>query len=288
MRAALLGVAEHEAGDGGQCDDASAPSPGAVGDLVGEHPDAQRVALVRSALGVEHRLGDGRDDRLAALVVELSLGYRGDDPVARLPGRLARDAWQASGRPVLGAAVARRAANQLQADTGIATTSVAALLAGVERDGTGLPNGAILIVDEAAMVATRQLARLLDAVERAEGKLVLVGDHRQLPEFTAGGVFRALVRRGLAVELMENRRQREEWERKALDQLRDGNPELAIALYVAHERIRVADTPAETRERLVREWHSAQSDGVAVMIAQRRTDVADLNRRARAVLRASG
>ena len=68
-----------------------------------------------------------------------------------------------------------------------------------------------------------------DAVEQVGGKLVLVGDHRQLPELEAGGAFRGLVRRGLAVELTENCRQNEAWERQALDQLRAGKPEAAHA-----------------------------------------------------------
>ncbi len=198
----------------------------------------------------------------------------------------AREAWQVSGRPVLGVAVARRAANQLQADAGIAATSVAALLAGLDRGG--LPDGAVLVVDEAGMVATRQLARLLKAVEAADGKLVLVGDHRQLPELQAGGSFRALVRRGLAIELTENRRQREDWERRALDQLRDGNPARAIAAYDAHDRIAIADTGADAREKLVQDWYAARDTRDSVMIAPRRSDVADLNRRARSLLRASG
>lgn len=200
----------------------------------------------------------------------------------------ARDAWQASGHPVLGVAVARRAANQLQADAGIATTSVAALLADVENNRAALPRDVVLVVDEAGMVATRPLARLLDAVERVQGKLVLVGDHRQLPQLEAGGVFRALVHRGMAVELTENRRQLEVWERQALDELRDRDPERAMHAYAVHDRVHIAQTPPATREQLARDWHAARGQGDAVMIAQRRSDVTDLNRRARALLRVTG
>jgi conjugative relaxase-like TrwC/TraI family protein len=199
----------------------------------------------------------------------------------------AREAWQASGHPVLGVAVARRAANHLQADAGIATTSVAALLAGLDREG-GLPHRAVLVVDEAGMVATRQIAKLLDAVERSDGKLVLVGDHRQLQELEAGGTFRALVHRGLAVQLTENRRQHENWERRALDQLRDGQPEAAIPQYVARDRVHIGDTSDQARHRLASDWRAAPANEDAVMIAQRRTDVADLNRRARTLRREAG
>jgi ATP-dependent exoDNAse (exonuclease V) alpha subunit len=50
----------------------------------------------------------------------------------------------------------------------------------------------VIVVDEAGMVGTRQLDKLLDHAERAAAKVVLVGDDKQLPEIAAGGAFRAL------------------------------------------------------------------------------------------------
>ena len=56
----------------------------------------------------------------------------------------------------------------------------------------GLPRGCVVVVDEAGMVPTRALHELTQHVQRAKGKLVLVGDFRQLPEIEAGGAFGAL------------------------------------------------------------------------------------------------
>ena len=78
---------------------------------------------------------------------------------------------------------------------------------------------------------TRSLARLTDAATAAEGKLVLVGDARQLPEIEAGGLFAALADRLGALELREVRRQREEWDREALAALRDGDVDLFVREY---------------------------------------------------------
>jgi hypothetical protein len=50
----------------------------------------------------------------------------------------------------------------------------------------------VLVVDEAAMVATRKLTPLLSNAERAGAKVVLVGDDRQFASIAAGGGFRAL------------------------------------------------------------------------------------------------
>jgi ATP-dependent exoDNAse (exonuclease V) alpha subunit len=188
---------------------------------------------------------------------------------------------------VLGVAVARRAAGELREGAGIRSTSVAALLGdlnGVES----LPERCVLVVDEAGMVSTRQLAALLDHVERASGKLVLVGDDRQLPAIEAGGAFRGLIQRGLAVELGENVRQANVWEREALDHLRAGRAEEALGMYAGHEALIVEPTGAEVRERLVNDWLKARGSGDCVMVAQRRADVADLNAWARDRLTASG
>jgi hypothetical protein len=145
----------------------------------------------------------------------------------------AQEAWGASGVPVVGVAVAPRAAQELEAGSGIPSTSVAALRDRLAR-GRPLRPGAVLVVDEAGMVPTRDLAALLDGVERAGGKLVLVGDHRQLPELAAGGAFRSLVARGLAIELRENMRQSAEWEQRAVDHLRAGRAREALTLYEKH------------------------------------------------------
>lgn len=249
-------------------------------------PDAVRQAIeARPTLGADQRAMLERLC-LAGERVAVVVGKAGTGKTFALDA--AREAWQASERPILGVAIARRTANQLQADAHIASTSVAALLADLNRHGGALPAGAVLVVDEAGMLPTRPLARLLDAVEAADGKLVLVGDHRQLPELEAGGAFRGLVRRGLAVELTENRRQRERWERTALDQLRAGDVDVAIAAYVEHDRIHVSERMEETLMRLVGDWHRSALCDDAVMIAPRRVDVADLNRLARALRRTSG
>src|SRR5919202_3104074 len=163
----------------------------------------------------------------------------------------AREAWAASGVPVVGAAVAWRAARGLEEGSGIPSTSVAALLERLRHDR--LPRGAVLVVDEAGMVPTRQVFELLERVHSAGGKLVLVGDDQQLPEIDAGGAFRGLRARLPVIELRENRRQEAAWEREALALLRDGHGDVALEHYERHGRIRSGDGSA-IREQLVVDW----------------------------------
>jgi ATP-dependent exoDNAse (exonuclease V) alpha subunit len=200
----------------------------------------------------------------------------------------AREAWDATGVPVLGAAVARRAARELADGAGIASTSVAALLARLSSGKEALPHGGVLVVDEAGMLPTRALAELLRHVVAADGKLVLAGDDRQLPELEAGGCFRGLSRRLPAIVLGDNRRQHALWERKALIELRDGDVDAALREYASHERVVTATDADDARSRLAREWWASGGPAGGVMIALRRSDVRALNRLGREAMVAAG
>lgn len=200
----------------------------------------------------------------------------------------AREAWQRSGVPVLGCALSARAACELRDQAAIDATTIARLTHALDR-GAALSRAGVLVVDEAGMVGTRDLARLADAAAQAEAKLVLVGDDRQLPEIDAGGAFRALADRLGATELREVRRQREAWDRDALGALRDGDTERFVREYREHGRIVVAPSADQAREALVEDWWRSFARGEqALMIAHRRTDVADLNERARDRMRDAG
>ena len=202
----------------------------------------------------------------------------------------ARQAWQGDGHRVIGVALARRAAEELEHGAGIESTTIAALLLDLRRDPARLLDArTVLVVDEAGMVDTRQLAELLDHAHRAQAKVVLVGDHRQLPEIRAGGVFRGLVARGHAIALEENRRQEQPWERQALDLLREGRAGDALDAYHKHGRVHTGDTAAEVRGWLVADWWTSRGRGEpGVMLALRRSDVADLNQRARQLMTSAG
>jgi conjugative relaxase-like TrwC/TraI family protein len=204
----------------------------------------------------------------------------------------ARAAWEAEGYRVIGAALARRAARQLQDEAGIESTSIAALLADLRagQPGTLLGHGqTVLVLDETGMVGTRQLAEIIDHAAHAQMKLILLGDPHQLPEIHAGGVFRGLTLRSDPIQLTENRRQREGWQREALDLLRDGSAGEALSRYDEKGRIVTCDCAGEVRQRMVADWWQARERGEqAMMIALRREDVRDLNGRARALMTAAG
>ncbi len=197
----------------------------------------------------------------------------------------ARDAWTASGHRVVGCSLAARAAQQLEADAAIPASTIDRLLAGITQHSTTLDDTTVLVVDEAAMVGTRTLARLLNHAHTAGTKVVLIGDPCQLPEIEAGGTFAGLQDRLGASHLTNNRRQTDAWERATLAELRAGDPNRAFDDYLEHDRVHHAASDDEVREQLVDAWMTARVDGDAVlMVAARLADTDDLNRRARYVL----
>jgi ATP-dependent exoDNAse (exonuclease V) alpha subunit len=152
------------------------------------------------------------------------------------------------------------------------------LLLDLGRGRVELDGRTVLVVDEAAMVATRKLAPLLEHAERAGAKVVLVGDDRQFASIQAGGGFRALRLRLGASELTVNRRQVEAWEQRAIDDVRGGNLEQAIAAYAEHDRIRAFEARDDRDRALVGDWWQAHQAGERpVIYAHRRAQVDQLN-----------
>jgi hypothetical protein len=221
--------------------------------------------------------------------VEVVVGRAGAGKTYALDA--ARDAWESSGQRVVGAALAARAAAELQAGAGIPSTTLDRLLLDAERPcaGGGLPARGVVVVDESGMVGTRKLARLLAVAERYQTKVVLVGDARQLPEIEAGGAFRALSGVVRVTELVDNRRQLESWERTALAELRAGDVAVAVDDYLRRDRLTMARDAEGARQRLVEDWWQSRHGGEQCAIyALRRSDVDDLNRRARKHLADAG
>lgn len=197
---------------------------------------------------------------------------------------VAQAAWTEANVQVLGATIAARAAAELRTGAGIPSMTITNLIGQLD-DGKALARRSVLVIDEAGMVGTRQLARLVDHATQRGAKVVLVGDPRQLPEIDAGGLLAGLADRVPVLTLTENRRQREAWERTALHQLRSGSVEQALAAFDQHGRIERVPTLNDVRARIVDAWAQARVAGEEpIMLAARRDDVRALNELARATL----
>ncbi|QRG06852.1 Ti-type conjugative transfer relaxase TraA [Xanthobacter dioxanivorans] len=169
----------------------------------------------------------------------------------------ARVAWESNGRRALGAALAGKAAEGLEDSSGIASRTLASWELAWASGREQLERGDVFVIDEAGMVSSQQMARVLKVVEDAEAKVVLVGDAMQLQPIQAGAAFRAIAERIGFAELAGVRRQRDEWARNASRLFARGELETALDAYAQHGHIVEAATREDAIGRIVTDWTGA-------------------------------
>ena len=203
----------------------------------------------------------------------------------------ARRAWEAAGYSVKGAALAGIAAENLENASGIAARTLASWERSWENGREMLGKRDVLVIDEAGLVGTRQLARVMESAEKAGAKVVLVGDPEQLQSIEAGAAFRGIAAQAGMVELTEVWRQRLDWQKKATQQLAAGRTADALNAYEREGSIRAVSTRDEARQDLLSAWQQSGRDdpgGSRLMLAYTREDVRKLNAQARELRRAAG
>jgi conjugative relaxase-like TrwC/TraI family protein len=254
--------------------------------------DAVRAALQAHPSAGADQQGMVRDLCQGGAGVALVVGRAGTGKTFALG--MARHAWQLDGYRPLACAPTGIATVTLEGEGFEEVATCDRLLADLDQRRERLNGRTVLVVDEAAMLGSRKLARLLDHAQRAPAKVVLVGDDRQLAAIDAGGGFRALRLRLGASELTKNRRQQQAWERKALELVRGGLVEEAVAAYRAHDRVVVAESkPAATLALLTDWWQAYQAaerdpaQGV-IVLAGRRAEVDRLNSACQQLLAVGG
>ncbi len=202
-----------------------------------------------------------------------------------------REAYERSGVPVIGVAWQGQAADVLQRDAGIPSQTAALLLDRIARgDKEAIPNGAVIVCDEASMMPTRALERLTRKAAQRRARLILVGDRAQLPAIDAAGGFAALADRLGAAELVENRRQRTALQRQVADRMAAGRPGDALALLAEQGRLHAFEDARDARASLVAAWAetSLADPRSGLILAHDRHEVATLNQMARATLDQAG
>lgn len=207
---------------------------------------AERV-MINASRRASARLSGEQCDALAQIArsgrpVELVDAAAGTGKTTLL-GELAT-VYRGQGYDVVGLAPSARAARELE-QAGVESRTIDSHLARLRHDQSVVSRGVgergwqgrVVIVDEAGMVGTRNLARLL-AEERARGsKILLAGDPAQLPSVAAGGVFHQLVRDDEErIRLRGVLRQRDPLEVAALAALRSDAPGRdGVEAYLEHK-----------------------------------------------------
>ena len=250
----------------------------------------QSAGDASARLSDEQRLAIGHitgPERIAVVV-----GYAGAGKSTMLAA--AREAWEAGGYRVHGAALSGKAAEGLEESSGIASRTLASWEMGWQNPQGGgrglLGRGDVFVIDEAGMVGSRQLARFVIEAEMRGAKIVLVGDHEQLQAIGAGAPFRAIAERVGHAELADIRRQREGWQREASVAFATHKTAKGLGAYRDRGALHLAAGRDEARGAIVRDYlgdQEARPDGSRVAMAHRRVDVRAINADIRVALQDS-
>lgn len=143
----------------------------------------------------------------------------------------------------------------------------------------------VLVVDEAGMIGTRQLARIVAKVSEIGAKLVLVGDPEQLQPIEAGTPFRDLVELHGAAHLTKIHRQKDAWQRHATSLLADGDVAAAVELHEQRGSVRRGRDAIEALAETFALDALSSSDGSQLALAHSRREVHAPNQAIQAALR---
>jgi len=198
----------------------------------------------------------------------------------------AAHAEREAGREVYGVAVAGRTAQRLgEASPALEgrTRTIDSFVTALDAGRLHVDQQTTVYVDEAGMGDTARLAPLVAAVDERGGRLVAIGDHRQLPAIGAGGMFEHAAQRVPTAELAEVRRTQDLATREAWRELREGDPAKAMANFHARGDLHFAETREQAVERAAHRYDElAQQHGhqhVALMSDASNVEIDTLNLR---------
>jgi hypothetical protein len=282
-------------------------------DVAGEPAGRTPTRDVIDAAVVDHDLGRDQAEAVRELLgserrVGLLVGPAGAGKTRTL--RAVAAAWQHTGGDVLGLTVSQAAAQVLTDEAHVRAENTTKWLHETRRGRWRLPDGALVLVDEASMVTTADLVELVEQARRAGGKVLLVGDPAQLAAIGTGGkvllvgdpaqlaaigtggAFVLLADRHGAAQLREARRFIDDWEADASLALRRRDP-AALPEYAMRGRIH-AGTTHQIEAGLFEAWRADACirydtrRSSAVMIVATNEQAAVLSERARHALVEAG
>jgi Ti-type conjugative transfer relaxase TraA len=255
--------------------------------------DKDRVAALARAEARDLVLSSEQADALAHITdgsdLGVVVGHAGTGKSSMLG--VAREVWEAAGYEVRGVTLSGIAAENLESGSGIASRTVASMEHGWHQGRDGLTARDVLVIDEAGMVGTRQLERVLSHAADAGAMVVLVGDPQQLQSIEAGAAFRSIHERHGGAEISEVRRQRQDWQRDATRDLANGKTGNALEAYRSHGIVHEAQTRAQARVDLIDRWdrdRQASPDRSRIILTHTNDEVRALNEAARERMRAAG
>lgn len=199
-------------------------------------------------------------------------------------------AFRAAGYEVIGTSTAKKAADKLEAETGMTSVSCAKLLSDLDRGSLKLSDKSVVVVDEAGMVGAKTLGAIQEHADRAGSKLVLLGDPLQLQPVEAGSPFRMMVESQGSAAMTEIRRQKQDADKALAQAFYNGaSGEQIVGDWQKRGQLQAGDKPREAVAMLVRDYLADQAPADdKLVIAATHADCAAINHGIRDGLKSQG
>lgn len=201
-----------------------------------------------------------------------------------------REAYQKEGFTVYGAILQGKTAEDLERDSGIQSRTIARMLIDLNKGNLKLDAKSVLVVDEAGMVGSRDLEKLMAHVEAAGARLRLVGDAKQLAAVEYGNAFVEVSNRAEVASLTEIMRQKTEWQRQASEKFAVHNID-GLQDYADRGHVHLEDTEKDAQIALVRDWsihRTTQPEQSRIVLVHTNAARIELNDLMRAELQKQG
>lgn len=201
-----------------------------------------------------------------------------------------REAYEKEGFKVYGAILQGKTAEDLERDSGIQSRTIAKMLIDLEKGTLKLDSKSVLVVDEAGMVGSRDLEKLMAYTEAAGARLRLVGDAKQLAAVEYGNAFVEVSKRAEVASLTEIMRQKTEWMRKASEKF--ATHDIAgLQDYADQGRVHLEDTSKDAQIALVAAWgnhRQTQPEQSRIVLSHTNAARVELNELMRDALKKEG
>lgn len=200
----------------------------------------------------------------------------------------AKIAYEKKSLIIRGACIAKKAADNLTHETGIQSQTIASLVSSINGNNHPLRGVDILVVDEAGLIPSTDLQQLLREAKESTCKVILTGEDKQLDAINRGGALRFLSRPAvLGTQRIETiRRQREDWAKQVVVNLRDKRSQQALAALNDHNCVHWAKTNQDAIQQLVSDWEQyqmAHPEKQSLVIAREWKDVKKLSKAIREI-----
>ncbi|ENM5766344.1 relaxase domain-containing protein [Vibrio mimicus] len=223
--------------------------------------------------------------------ISILQGAAGSGKTASL--KAVRMAHESEGYKVIGASVAKLAADNLSKEAGLNTYTLARLLIDLEQGRLNIDDKTLVLIDEAGQLGSIHLSALLNNIVEYGAKVVLVGEDKQLDAVSHGGALRYLSKPDIAgtSRIETIRRQREQWSRNAVMYLRNGQAKSSLSLSQKKGYVQIGNDSLDTRALLVDSWNRYRKDHPeksSIVLAQTWKDVQSISEQLRSIYRSEG